>query len=335
VDINIKKIRNVLSKIKFKIGLDPKIEKTDDYEKYIPDSYKSVLIFYADFELAWAWRYSKALINNKKEVRKIALNERENASKIIELCELYNISITWATVGHLFLEECKNENEIVHPDIYRTKHFENDYWIYSDGDWFDDDPCSNYKDSPEWYCPDLIKKIMNSKVKHEIGCHTFSHIDCRDSICSKKVFDSEISECKRLAEQFNVNLESFVHPGHTIGNLDNLFKSGFTSYRTDYGNILGYPVKSLSGLWEIKGTMELAFRKKWSVDFNIKFYKKIVDRAIKNNSVCVFWFHPSFDITFLENILPELFSYLDKRKNEILVTTAGDYVKWLNRNDGI
>ncbi|MCX6164090.1 MAG: polysaccharide deacetylase family protein [Ignavibacteriae bacterium] len=326
-------LKSYLSKLKFNLGLNPKIQKADDFRKFVPEPYKAVLIAYADFELAWAWRYSKEYIKRKTEIKKLALRERENIPDILILSDMFKIPITWATVGHLFLEECKKENNIAHPGIPRNRYFENKYWIYNGGDWFDDDPCSNYKDSPEWYCPDLIKKILNSKIEHEIGCHTFSHIDCRDEVCPTKVLESEINECKKLASANNINLKSFVHPGHTIGNLENLHKMGFHSFRTDYGNILGYPIKHPTGLWEIKGTMELTYKKKWDIIFNINFYKEIIDRAIRNNSLCVFWFHPSFDKTFIEKILPDLFSYINSKKEEIFITTAGEYTDWLNKNN--
>lgn len=328
-----KKLKSHLSKLKFQLGLNPVIEKNKDFRKYIPEPFKAVVLLYADFELAWAWRFSKELKNKKDEILKIAKRERENIPGILELCEQYNIPITWATVGHLFLNDCKKNNGVVHPEIKRNNYFENKYWIYNKGDWFDDDPCSNYEKAPEWYCPDLIEEIINSKVKHEIGCHTFSHIDCRDEICSKEVFDSEINKCRELAAEKKINLKTFVHPGHTIGNLSNLPNQGFTSYRTDYGNILGYPSKHTNGFWEIKGTMELACRKKWSVEFNINFYKEIINRAIKNNSVCTFWFHPSFDKIFLNDIFPELLSYMNENGGDILLTTAGEYVEWLNNSN--
>lgn len=323
-------IRSYLSKIKFGLGFNPEIQNRNDFRKYIPEPYKAVILFYADFELAWAWRYSKELINKKDEVRKTALRERENIPGILKLCGQYNIPVTWATVGHLFMNECAKINGISHPEIKRNRYFENDYWIYNEGDWFDDDPGSDFQKSPEWYCPDLLMGILNSNTKHEIGCHTFSHIDCRDEVCSAEVFESEISKCKELAEVKHIELKTFVHPGHTIGHLNDLYKLGFTSFRSDNGNILGYPEKHSSGLWEVKGTMELAYRKKWSIIFNIEFYKKIVDRAIKNNSVCTFWFHPSFDSIFLADIFPELLSYLNEKRNEVFITTAGEYINYLN-----
>ncbi|MBI5403539.1 MAG: polysaccharide deacetylase family protein [Ignavibacteriae bacterium] len=322
-----------LRKIKFRLGYNPKVEKCSKFRKYIPEPYDSVVLLYADFELAWAWRYSKAFINNKSEIGKIARRERDNIPGILSLCDKYNAPVTWATVGHLFLEECKKENGKPHPNIPRNKYFENEYWKYQAGEWFDDDPCGNFQDNPEWYCPDLIDKILKSKIKHEIGCHTFSHIDCRDEVCTSEVFEAEINECKRLAVEKKIELKSFVHPGHTIGNLTSLKKLGFDSYRTDYGNILGYPVKHKSGLWDIKGTMELTYRKYWTVEYNIKFYKTILDRAIKNNSLCVFWFHPSFDSVFLNNIFPEVLSYLCEKSDKILLTTAGEYTCMLNKNN--
>jgi peptidoglycan/xylan/chitin deacetylase (PgdA/CDA1 family) len=332
MDTGLSRIRSNLSKVKFRLGLNPEIEKSKDFIRYIPEPYKSVLLFYADFELAWAWRYSKTYLENKSEIKNIARRERENIPGILHLCDVYNIPITWATVGHLFLEECDKTNNLAHYELPRIPYMENEYWQYSKGDWFDDDPCSNYLESPEWYCPDLIKMILKSKVKHEIGCHTFSHIDCRDEICSKEVFENEINLCKNLANNFRINLKSFVHPGHTIGNLNSLPELGLTSYRTDFGNILGYPEIHNGKLWQIKGTMEFTYKKNWSINYNLKFYKKIVERAIKNNCVCVFWFHPSFDKKFLEEIFPDLLEFINEKRDEIYISTADKYVNWLNSN---
>ena len=100
-------IRKIASKIKFGLGLNPLIEKKADHSKFITKRYKSVLLISADFELAWAWRYSKSVANPLQLALDKAELERENLPKIIELCEKYNVPITWATVGHLFLERCK------------------------------------------------------------------------------------------------------------------------------------------------------------------------------------------------------------------------------------
>ena len=60
--------------------------------------------------------------------------------------------------------------------------------------------------------------------------------------------------------------------------------------------------------------------------------EKLIDRAIKNNTSCHFWFHPSFSNQFLTKIMPEVFKYIDERRSDIWVTTMGEYTTWLNEN---
>lgn len=330
MQISIRLIKNIKSKTAFILRLTPKIEKTNNYRKYIPEPNKALLLISADFELAWAWQYAKCFPNPKEGAEQLARQARKNIPVILDLCDKYNIPITWATVGHLFLEECKKKDGKAHLNIKRLPYFENKYWKYDSGDWFDYDLCTNWKDAPEWYALDLIKEILSRKVKHEIGCHTFSHINCRDEVCSSEVFESEINECQKVAKEYGIKLKSFVHPGHIIGNLNTLAKSGFTSFRTDYHNTLGYPIKHKSGLWELKSTMEFVWREGWSPKYHIYRYNTIIKRAIKYNKVCHFWFHPSQDGKFIKNVLPYIFKFLDEHRKDILIITSQKYIKYLN-----
>ncbi|MFC2110890.1 polysaccharide deacetylase family protein [Bacteroidota bacterium] len=326
------RLKAEISKVNFLLGRNPFTETISNYRNYIPKPYQSVLLLSADFELAWAWRYTKSSKNPYGKTILKARKERENIPQLIKLCEQYNIPITWLTVGHLFLESCEKVNGIVHPDIIRPNHFENNYWKFTGKDWLEYDPCSNVNDATEWYAPDLIKMIKESPVNHEIGCHTFSHIDCRDEVCSPEQLKIELQECKKLAKERGLKLKSFVHPGHTIGNLDILANEGFTNFRTDYRNVLGYPVKHDNGIWELQQTAEIAYRKEWTVDYHIKRYNMIIDRAIKSSSVCVLWFHPSFEDVFIDKILPNLFAHINKKQKHIWVTTQSIYFDWQNKN---
>jgi len=322
-------IKSHLSKVKFGAYLNPKIKTINNYRKFIPEPYKSVLLISADFELAWAWRFTKSATNPLEKALLKAKLERKNIPLIVKLCEKYNIPITWLTVGHLFLESCERLNGKAHPELPGLGHFENDFWKYNNKDWFEHDPCSDYKVSPEWYGPDLIHMILNSKVKHEIGCHTFSHIDCRDEVCPPELLQAELKECIKNANELGIELKSFVHPGHTIGNLDVIAEEGFTNFRTDYENVLGYPKKHKNGLWEFEQTAGIVYRKDWSVDYHIYRYITIIKRAIKTNTVCVLWFHPSFDLVVLEKILPDVFRFIYENKDKIKVTTNRKYLEWL------
>lgn len=323
-------LKTSLSKLNFALGRNPKTEKDPEWRKFVPEPYKAVFTLSADFELAWAWRFSKGAADPLQMALQKARRARANMPELIQLCEQYNIPVTWATVGHLFLEECSCENGLPHPHMKRLSHFENGYWKFAEGDWFKDDPCSNVKDAPEWYCPDLLDMIEKSPVKHEIGCHTFSHIDCRDQVCPPEVFRQEMEECQKLAKQRGFDLKTFIYPAHTVGNVKELPALGFTNYRTNLGNILGYPVKHENGLWEIKSSFQLEWRKDFSPEYHIKRTNTIIDRAIKNNSVCHFWFHPSFEREYVEEVLPAVLKYLDQRRDDILITTMDEYVNWLN-----
>ena len=222
--LNPKFYRARLSKLKFALGLNPVIEKTnEDPSKYIPEGYKAVCLISADFEMAWAFRYLKDERRFDPDIaEKMGMLTRENVPIILDYCDQYNIPITWATVGHLVLKSCKKENGKKHPNIPRIPYSNSKYWDYRSGDWFDDDPCRDYKTDPAWYAPDLIDDILARKVKHEIACHSFSHIDCSDENCPAEVFEAEIKECQKLSEEKGITLKSFVHPGHQIGNLDSL-----------------------------------------------------------------------------------------------------------------
>jgi len=277
-------MKSYLSKLSFELGRNPKIEKREDWQKFIPKPYKAVLIISADFELAWAFRFTKSEKNPVENALKRARLARKNIPGIIELCKKYNIPITWATVGHLFLESCSKNSKYAHQELKRLKYFESPYWKFDQGDWFEADPCTNVDSAPEWYAPDLIDKIKKSGTKHEFGCHTFSHIDCRESVCPPEVFKSELNECRKLAGANDVDLKSFVFPGHTVGNIDYLKKLGFSSYRSNFANTLGHPVKRDDGLWEHKSTAEFNIRSNWSIKYHIYRYKKLIDRAIKNNT---------------------------------------------------
>lgn len=331
--MRIQTLKSFMSKINFLIGRNPRlIDYPGSADEFIPEPYKAVFILSADFELAWAWRYMKGSDIPLLTAFEKAHQARKNIPTILDLCDRFNISITWAVVGHLFLETCDREKGILHPEIKRPSFSENDYWVYEKGDWFQHDPCSNYNDAPEWYAPDIIKDILNRKIHHEIACHTFSHIDCRDEVCSPEVFASEIEACQIAARTLGVELKSFIHPGHTIGNLDTLKKMGFNSFKTDYQNTLGYPVRHKNSLWEFKSTMELGLRKGWTLDYHIYRFNKIIERAIKHKKVCYAWFHPSMDWIFVEKVLPELFSFISLRREELWVTTTTNYVKWLESN---
>jgi len=326
--------RSYLNKLKFISGNNPKvmIYPKEAIKHYIPPQHKAVLIISCDLELIWAWRFAKQLNCDLEKAKEISGRERENVPLIIGLCEKFNIPITWAIVGHLLLKGCYKESGIAHKDLTRPGHFENKYWKFSSGDWFDNDPCCNWEEAKEWYAPDLIEKIKASRTNHEIACHSFSHIDCREEFCADRILRQEVKKCKSAASLYGIELKSFVFPGNFIGNLAVLKDEGFNSYRSEK-DILGFPEKDEYGLWRVPTTDSIELSPyNWSFDYYVKRYKIIIERAIKYQRLCHFWFHPSLPRDFLEPFFISLFELINNSRKELYVTTMRDYCMFLESN---
>lgn len=325
-----RRLKAQFSKINFALGRNPVIERRMDFRRFIPAPYQTVLLISADFELAWAPRYDKHCKDPLAAALALARRERANIPRILDVTAKYDIPITWATVGHLFLRSCKKQNGKKHPEIPPVPAYEGPFWDFHGSDWFEYDPCTDYQSHPEWYAPDLIDQIRNHSAGHEVGCHTFSHIDCREAVCPSELMRAELQASKRAAAGLEVTMRSFVHPGHTIGHLDLVAEEGFTNFRSDDRNLLGYPRKHANGLWEFEQTDEFNFREEWSAEYHVFRYMEILRRAIESNTVCVFWFHPSFDQRMVREVWPPVFQFIRENGDAIWVTTHSDYVRFLN-----
>lgn len=293
-----------------------------------PGGAQGGVIISADFEMAWAWRYTKTKAAYLEKGRR----ERTNMDKILKLLETYKIPVTFATVGHLLLENCKKGD---HDWMKRIPHFD-DHWRFTNGDWFDHDPYSDYLTDPVWYAPDLIRKITDSVVGHEIAVHTFSHIDFSYKNCPPDVAHDEIRAFFNAAKAFDVTPESMVFPGGTWGNIEVLKKSGILIYRKKGNYDLSYIQRDEYGLLVTNSSASLEYNRGygWSPDYYLRRLESFVDKAIETSTIAHFWFHPSLDPWFLDNLFPGLFNYLDRRKSngDLWVGTMKDIARHININ---
>jgi peptidoglycan/xylan/chitin deacetylase (PgdA/CDA1 family) len=282
---------------------------------------KGIVVLSADFEMAWAFRYSKKRGHIAEEMGR---QERENVPILLYLFEKYSIPVTWATVGHLFLDNCYKDKKLkAHPEMPRPAYFENRNWNYTKGDWYEADPCSDVGISPAWYAPDLIEKIIQSPVKHEIGCHTFSHIDCTDKNCTTELLQAELQACIDIAAKKGIKLKSMVFPGGTLGNYSILKEMGFTSFRKYMKYHIDIPVLDNFGLVQIPSSFTLdKSRYGWSAMTHIRMANAFVLKAAKHKMVAHLWFHPSMDKWYLDEVLPEVLANIrkmvDQGKVEVL-----------------
>src|SRR5258706_4985083 len=129
------------------------------------------------------------------------------------MLDRYSIPITWATVGHLFLESCKRSGSgLAHAEMPRPKV--NDRW---NGDWYMHDPCSDVRQDPLWYAPDLVQQIVDAKTRHEIGTHTFSHINFSTRCSTSDLVHEEIHACAEAMRPFGGTPRSLVFPHNIMG----------------------------------------------------------------------------------------------------------------------
>jgi peptidoglycan/xylan/chitin deacetylase (PgdA/CDA1 family) len=263
----------------------------------------------ADFELYWAWRFCDPKVAYNK-----AVEARNNFPLLLILFEKYSIPVTWATIGHLFLEKCDvGINGMPHQDMPRpTGSYRNKYWEWVSGDWYQQDPCTCVEKAPLWYAPDLIRAIIKSDLKHELATHSFSHIDFSDKSCSVELANREIEKCIEVMKTFGITPRSIVFPGNFEGHLDILSKLGVIAYRSYKSKIeLSYPTRGKEGVWDIHTSASL--RESRGYDF-FERAKIFIKKAIENHLVYHIYFHPSDDNEIIRGTFAKILKYADKER---------------------
>lgn len=284
--------------------------------------YEGAFCISADFELNWARKYSRT---GSYDAGKLA---RQNFPYILEFFDNYSIPITWATVGHLFLESCTKQQGKPHPDMLRPSFYEIKETKFLNGDWYQHDPCTNFQLDPSWYAPDLINKIINSKIDHEIGSHTFSHVELSDENCNPELAIQELEKCVEVMKKYKITPRSFVFPSNAEGNFDTLAKSGIIAFRgagDDFS--IRYPNKIKEGVWDIHENISLGLNFFMRGQEDCYYIAtRHIDEAIFTNSVAHFWFHPAFLAKKAIKILKPIIEYIDKKRQDhkLWVATMGE-----------
>lgn len=292
------------------------------------DGAKAAVCISSDFELSWAWR---ELNSKERELR--ASRSRRNFPLILEILKKYSIPITWATVGHLFLWECKRGiNGLAHSDMPRPSR--NDRWK---GDWYLHDPCTNWRKDPLWYCPDLIEKIIESGVPHEIGCHSFSHIDFSSTHSDKELVTREIQECESAMRPFGVAPRTLVFPFNVMGyrHLNLLSQLNITAVRHRDKNIkLSYPERTSPGIHKIYESMNLRMPTKYDYLDKVKIF---IREALRRQAVYHIYFHPSDPTPIFENEFRRIIKYIsdERRKGDIWVATMSELAAYCEARDDV
>jgi len=174
-----------------------------------------------DTELAWGEMHRR----DGTEGRHRFAAEREVIDRLLDLLAGYDIAATWAVVGHLFLDACRDDGRGLHPELVTPDYA----WL--DDDWLAVDPATSLADDPYWYGRDIVDAILACPMPQEVASHSFSHVIVDDAACTPEVFHSELSAATAVAAERQVSLRSFVYPRNKIAQVARLGEHGFRCYR--------------------------------------------------------------------------------------------------------
>jgi peptidoglycan/xylan/chitin deacetylase (PgdA/CDA1 family) len=272
-----------------------------------------------DFEMSWGWRSL-----DRQAAESIGKTERQNVPFLLRLLDEYSIPITWATVGHLFLESCTRSCAgLAHPDMPRPRP--DGSWS---GDWYSHDPCSNVREDPAWYAPDLIQQIIESKTPHEIATHSFSHINFGALYSTPEMVRRELGACIEAMQSFGLSPKSLVFPRNRAeySYLPLLAQAGIRAVRhrdREGGIRLSHPERTAAGVYKIYESMNL--RRARHYDY-LQKAKVFIQQAMKRHAAYSLWFHPSDPIEVFDTELRGILRYIDseRRDGRLWVTTMED-----------
>lgn len=297
-------VRRVVARAEYAYAAVPRVYHSDSVHPR-DRLHRGVLTLSIDFELAWAWPYAR---NSGEDPVQKGLRERAQVPRLLKLFEDLNVPVTWATVGHLFLEKCtRGAQGLAHGQMTRVRHFETPLWRFSSGDWFQHDPCSDVHSDPAWYGPDLVERILRSPVRHEVACHGFSHVGF-GPYCPADVASDELRACVDAMALFGLRPDTFVFPGNDEGNFSSLVQHGVGAVRAfpRPPGVVALPFRRRDGLWAHHVTSALDRGREWSVSQRVARLRRFVTCAANERLAAHIWLHPSLPFTEIDEVLTPL-----------------------------
>lgn len=273
----------------------------------------------ADFEMGWGWR---SLAPSAAEA--MGAKERLHVPLILGLLEEYSIPITWATVGHLFLESCvRSHTGLAHASMPRP--LSDGSWS---GDWYAHDPCSSVRRAPSWYAPDLIQRIVECKTPQEIGTHSFSHVNFSAGCSSREVVERELETCLEVMRPLGMRPSTLVFPRNRAEYAYSplLAGAGIIAVRhreRERGIRLAYPERTPHGVYKIYESMNLRIARHYDYLQKARIF---LCKAIERHAAYSLWFHPSDPAEWFDPQLRDILQYIadERRGGRLWVATIRD-----------
>lgn len=163
---------------------------------------RGALTISIDLEILWGvWDLSP-----HKTDRLAAPLERTIATRLLDLFERHDVRATWAIVGRL-LDDSRGFDGLRGP-------------------------------KEAWFAPDIVDRIRESRVEHEVGSHSYGHVYFNAIDREEALFD--LARAKSIHRSRGLPFRSLVFPRNLQGHLDVLRSVGLEVYRTSDAGILGW-----------------------------------------------------------------------------------------------
>lgn len=164
---------------------------------------KGKLVISLDFELHWG-AVDKWDVSATKDK---FIATRHAVKEMLDLFALYNIHVTWATVGFLFAESRSDIMSCLPKSLPRYKNSElSSYNVLDRGE------LGAGEGSDKSHYAASIMDLINSYPNQEIASHTFSHYYALEEGQCVKTFEDDIRSSKMIAEKKGFQLKSLVFP---------------------------------------------------------------------------------------------------------------------------
>lgn len=285
-----------------------------------------------DAELGWGFHDLESPPADRIEAA------RDGWRTLLDLFDHHDVPATWAIVGHLLLEDCAGVHD---------EHPLGPLWFERErGDW---------ADRPELrYGRDLVEATVEADADHEIGFHTFSHVEFGHEDVSESLARSECVQFFRaIGDDDAISPRSVVFPRNMVGHRAVLSEWGFDCYRgpapeqtadhpvaasaqklaratvsapplvepriDEYG-LVNVPASLY--LFDFEGRPRSVVERLWD-DPVVRAARRGIDRAVAEDGLFHAWLHPNNVVDDRDaERMAAIVSYIDRRRSEGALTVS-------------
>jgi len=155
---------------------------------------------------------------------------------------------------------------------------------------------------------------MGAKVAHEVGSHSFSHIDFSPRTSDDDLVQREIEACLAVMKPLGLRLRSLVYPYNNMGHAYHalLHRYGIIAVRHRDDRIrLSYPERSPAGVYKIYESMNLRSASYYHYRDKAELF---ISHAIERGAAYHLWFHPSDPSEVFRNEFSQILKIIQRER---------------------